>query len=146
MNRRGVSPVIATILLLAFLVALGAVIMNLGATLTQAGCAKIDTQLLQTQGQNACYFSQSNSVRFTINNQGEAIDALKITFSGKGTVSKEIREVIPAQTQVQKEISSVPATDVNTILIIPMVKDSDGKYSYCQRLMKTYENIPVCVN
>jgi len=72
-TRKGLSPLVATILLIAFSVALGTMIMNWsidsGHDDVKDPCADINLELQQlAQGNAICYEAQSQLMRFSIKN------------------------------------------------------------------------------
>lgn len=103
-SKRGVSPLIATVLLIAFAVALGAVIMNWGrgfvqertadvekTTKIETGCA-LDVQLKVSEISGTpqlCYGGSGTAgqINFTLDNQGKKdIKALGIVVGGASGV------------------------------------------------------------
>ena len=103
-GKKGVSPLIATVLLIAFAVALGAVIMNWGrsfvqerttdveeTTKTETSCS-LDVQLKVTEisgTPQVCYGGSGSNgyIEFTIENQGKkAIESLGIVIGGSNGI------------------------------------------------------------
>jgi|TARA_B100002003_G_C14113175_1_gene535379 flagellin-like protein len=72
MYKKGVSPLIATILLIGFAVALGAVVMNWGKTIveetsfTVGDCSRVN---INVDENTLCY--GDNSIQFTLDNIGD---------------------------------------------------------------------------
>lgn len=89
-NKRGVSPLIATILLIAFAVALGSVIMNWGLHLNIGEnadvCRNVEINLRNIDDKSdACYsgFGQNGYVNFVLDNVGAAeINGLSVWILG----------------------------------------------------------------
>lgn len=72
-NKKGVSPLIATILLIAFAVALGSVIMNWGLNLDLSDkCNTLDFELRPIQEKNMCNggSGESSYLNFILDNKG----------------------------------------------------------------------------
>ena len=92
-SKKGVSPLIATILLIAFAVALGSVVMNWGLNLdlgkSADNCRNIEIKLRDINSAEACFggFGQNGYINFVIDNTGAAdISGLAIWIVGdKGT-------------------------------------------------------------
>ena len=103
-NKKGVSPLIATVLLIAFAVALGAVIMNWGrgfvqdrtadveeTTEIETGCA-LDVQLKVSEISGVpqlCYGGSSTEgyVEFTLDNQGRKdVEEIGIVIGGAKSI------------------------------------------------------------
>jgi len=91
-NKRGVSPLIATVLLISFAVALGSVVINWGRNLDIAMgdvCTGISMKIRNVEDSQVCYSGQGQNtyIKFIIDNDGSAnIDGLGIWITGeKGT-------------------------------------------------------------
>ncbi|MEM3483967.1 MAG: archaellin/type IV pilin N-terminal domain-containing protein, partial [Candidatus Woesearchaeota archaeon] len=99
-SRRGVSPLIATVLLIAFAVALGAVVMNWSRSFTgeqientnriagtSSACEfNVRMQLAEIGGiERICYSNESKSGKFIIKNIGNTeIEGVQVQVIGKG--------------------------------------------------------------
>ena len=90
-NKRGVSPLIATVLLISFAVALGSVVLNWGRNinLTGGGCSGVSMKIRNIGEAEACYSGsgQNGYINFFIDNTGSKdISGLDIWIMGeKGT-------------------------------------------------------------
>lgn len=90
-NKRGVSPLIATVLLISFAVALDSVVLNWGRNvdLTGGGCSGVSMKIRNIGDAEACYSGsgQNGYINFFIDNTGNKdIDGLDIWIMGeKGT-------------------------------------------------------------
>src|SRR3989338_6318756 len=89
-NKRGVSPLIATVLLISFAVALGSVVLNWGRNLdiSKPGdkCASISIKLLTVDGFQVCYSNMGvdSHIKFIIENIGNFdADGLGIWITGE---------------------------------------------------------------
>ena len=130
-RKKAVSPLIATVLLIAFAVALGAVVMNWGRTQFSDGtvegpCSEIDFGLeLNGESPNIC-FSDGKVVFLAYNNGNGEISSLKITvISQKGdpynTAVKEILSSLETKKfsfDIPEEFSSIQKVRI-TPLILP---------------------------
>jgi len=93
LNKRGVSPLIATVLLISFAVALGSVVLNWGRNLdiSKPGdvCGGVSIKMRSINNADVCYSGsgQEGYINFIIDNNGNRdIDGLGIWISGdKGT-------------------------------------------------------------
>ncbi|MFW5852456.1 MAG: archaellin/type IV pilin N-terminal domain-containing protein [Nanoarchaeota archaeon] len=98
-NKKGISPLIATVLLIAFAVALGAVVMNWGRsyveeTARQSGvtsdtkvtCAqKVRLEIVQVgRVPRICYNEDESVIEITLQNKGE-VELLGLLFNVLGT-------------------------------------------------------------
>ena len=79
-NKKAISPLIATLLLIAFTVALGVMIMNFGKNLLNdyGGCDSIDIAIDEIQN-SLCYKEESSEIAFTIINKGKT-EVSSLTF------------------------------------------------------------------
>lgn len=92
-NKRGVSPLIATVLLISFAVALGSVVLNWGRNLEIAkpggACSGVSIKIRSIADADVCYSGSGSStyINFVIDNTGNAnIGGLGIWITGeKGT-------------------------------------------------------------
>lgn len=82
MNKKAVSPLIATVLLIAFAVSLGAVLLTYMTSLGECGGVSIEIPTVDDEPQ-ICYNSNTNKLDFTLENSGgEDIEYLKVTLTG----------------------------------------------------------------
>lgn len=101
-SKKGVSPLIATILLIAFAVALGSVIMNWGLNLNLSKpdnkCSNVAVKIRDSGNFEACYggIGQNGYVSFVLDNIGNVdISGLTILIVGeKGTKLYELQKAI----------------------------------------------------
>jgi len=87
LNKRGVSPLIATVLLIAFAVALGAVVMNWGSSYVSEtgsdgeGCAKVRISWFK-RGDEAQVCFSPREVIFTVESNNMDVSNLRIVVQG----------------------------------------------------------------
>ncbi|PIZ51222.1 hypothetical protein COY27_04325 [Candidatus Woesearchaeota archaeon CG_4_10_14_0_2_um_filter_33_13] len=100
MKKKGITPIMATILLISFAVALGVVIMSFGqAQVEESAQCPIDINLkLSTIGgeDQLCYDSISKEVRFTLEN-GVNIKVEGLVFNIIGSVEAKSYELNDAK-------------------------------------------------
>ena len=100
MNKRGIAPLIATLLLISFAVALGVVIMSFGRAQVEleAQCPiNIGMKLSQISGENQlCYDSGAKELRFTLEN-GVNIKVEGLIFNIIGSIQAESFELNEAK-------------------------------------------------
>ncbi len=91
-SKKGVSPLIATILLIAFAVALGSVVMNWGLNLeigkSPDKCRNVQIKIREVDASEVCYggFGQNGYINFVIDNAGTDVNGLAIWVVGdRGT-------------------------------------------------------------
>lgn len=101
-NKKGVSPLIATVLLIAFAVALGAVVMNWGRNIGIPNqgdkCLGVEIKIREMNNYNVCYSGSGSNVyiNFVIDNTGKQdIHGLSLWVVGeKGTQLFEIDNIL----------------------------------------------------
>lgn len=71
-NKKAISPLIATLLLIAFTVALGVMIMNFGKNIVNdyGGCDSIDIEI-DPAPNSLCYKQDTQEIAFTLRNNGK---------------------------------------------------------------------------
>lgn len=132
--KKGVSPLIATILLIAFAVALGSVIMNWGLNLNLGKptdkCSSVAIKIRNIDNFEACYGGSEKDgyINFILDNVGVVdIDGLTILIIGeKGTRLFELQKAIKKGTlfdKKDKEISydSAMYGNVKQVQFIPKI-------------------------
>lgn len=117
-GKRGVSPLIATILLIAFAVALGAVIMQFGEAVT--GVCGTNIVIQPTACVNA-----DGSIKFSIKNAGsDEITSLKV--EAKGISSSNVRDFQLKIAQGSAKEGSIPFSssmfgELQSVTFIPEI-------------------------
>lgn len=147
MNKKAVSPLIATVLLIAFAVALGAVVMSWGRSyVTEAqssanqigsmvGCSGISAVVSTVDNQlKLCINNKTSSIKFILENNGAPLDGLKFTVIGDKNVDNPI-SLLEYHIDTAKTISENITFDasvgaVQQVKIIPRIMSS-GKESFC---------------
>lgn len=75
MNKKGASPLVVTIILIAFAVALGTLIMNLGSSSVnlKPTCKNVELSFVQAFGEDSiCYDAETLKIRMILENTGKA--------------------------------------------------------------------------
>lgn len=101
-SKKGVSPLIATILLIAFAVALGSVVMNwglnIGASISDDKCRNVEIKIRNINGGDVCFggFGSNGYTNFIIDNTGRTdIVGLSIWIIGeRGTKIFELDNIL----------------------------------------------------
>ncbi|MEM4260044.1 MAG: archaellin/type IV pilin N-terminal domain-containing protein [Candidatus Woesearchaeota archaeon] len=119
-NKKGLSPLIATLLLVAFAVALGAMIINIGSSVAKSGndCENLDLKIINQN--TMCYNQQDAQSNADIRSQN----------------SIQIDDI------VFKEIIH-PHDNLYDIYFIPQIMQN-GKLVSCQTKKIIVKNIPSC--
>ncbi|MEM2121872.1 MAG: archaellin/type IV pilin N-terminal domain-containing protein [Candidatus Woesearchaeota archaeon] len=145
-KKKGVSPLIATVLLIAFAVALGAVVMNWGRSYVEETAtyakSKSETEVRCSmdvriegvksgQKMKVCYNNSGGLVNFVIRNSGEkAVEKLlvHVLTTDNQVHSKEINQTIPVGTLFSS--NSNYTGNFEQLEIIPNIYVS-GQYIPC---------------
>ena len=119
-EKKGMSPLIATVLLIAFAVALGAMIMNWSSTLgenTGPDCSTV-TMIINPY---LCY--AENMIKMSIRNTGTAIESVTVRVIDKNTENDiQLKDSKMASgTVLQKEIPFVKTTQTY-VALVPSIK------------------------
>jgi flagellin-like protein len=144
-SKKGVSPLIATILLIAFAVALGSVIMNWGLNLSAQNsddpCQRIRLGLQKIGAADACYGNTAAQgyVNFILENTGTSdISGVSIWLTGeKKTELVDLVVSIPRKTTFERTNKETSfdynaVGNINQIQFIPKVQTTD-RTSICTR-------------
>ena len=101
-TKKGVSPLIATVLLIAFAVALGSVVMNWGLSLNLGKskdlCRNVEIKIRNIDGSEICFggFGANGYINFIIDNTGGTdINGMVIWIIGdKGTRTFDLDNIL----------------------------------------------------
>ena len=156
-SKKGVSPLIATILLIAFAVALGSVVMNWGLNL-QLGkspdkCRNVEIKIRNIDVAEVCFggFGQNGYINFIIDNTGIAdINGLAIWMIGdKGTKLFDLDNILIKKGSLydkkDKEVSYDFSTygNIKQVQFIPKIK-TEQTIDICSKNAVKAEKIGVC--
>lgn len=90
-EKKGMSPLIATMLLIAFAVALGAMIMNWSSTLGEKGTGGPDcSNIMMEISPYLCY--AENMIKISVKNTGKAVESITLKLVDS---SGETTKVLP---------------------------------------------------
>lgn len=156
-NKRGVSPLIATVLLISFAVALGAVVMNWGRNLdiSKSGgeCIGVAIKIREVGNSQVCYSGSGKDayINFIIDNEGNiAIDGLGIWIVGeKGTKLLDFNEFsIKKNTLLDIKGKSVKYDfdtygSIKHVQFIPKI-NVDNSIEICPRKSIKADKIGIC--
>jgi len=144
MNNRGISPLIATIFLIAVAVALGSIVMSLGQDyVTQAGGLPDSSCSALSYGIKVLkYDTTENSVSVTIDNQGTAIDGFLLKFFNKdysqGYTQRLSQQLAPFDIGIIKTVVDANQIDsVYEVTLIPL-ELTGGDLITCQEASVTF--------
>ena len=150
LGKRGISPLIATVLLIAFAVAIGAMIMNWGKDVV-ASAGDCNDVLLDVQQLNGkpmfCYDTINTQINIMLKNTGSVnIDSLKLRVITSDFKADE--KDIPDS---ELKVGSLPKTKNIPYIrsgkfrveIVPVIS-SAGKPKICSDKAAIMDDIPSC--
>ncbi len=147
MNKKAVSPLIATVLLIAFAVSLGAVLLTYMTSLGECGSVSIEVAAIDGNPQ-ICYNSNNNKLEFTIENSGrEDVEYLKLSLTGALNVDNV--DVTRAISRSETEKMSVDYKmqylgKLQKLKIMPVVLEDNEEVICPSEKSLTIEGIPDC--
>ena len=143
-GKKAVSPLIATVLLIAFAVALGAVVMNWGSdyvksTAKSTGaksdadirCAtETDLSIVEIDGtQKLCYNSANKQIEFIIENRANTnADSMQVTVFGADSITRALFNETLAKGDVKKLTLSYDKAvngTIQQVRFVPYIKVRD---------------------
>ena len=153
MNKRAVSPLIATILLIAFAVSIGAVIMNWTSTATGVSsheidgeCAKVSIKVISKAGNDLiCLDRDKEKIFIDLENEGTDLAGLRISYIGHSSDYKDSIIKIEAGVLAKVPVSYDPVVngELVSVKITPIV-GTIGNYVYCTESGETFQTIADC--
>jgi hypothetical protein len=154
-SKRGMSPLIATLLLIATAVAIGTSIMSWGITLygeqkiAEPNCKNIKLEINKINNeQQICYDRASNSIEFTVVNKANVdIESFILWIVGTKVYVLNLNEGLKPGYPLKKKIDYDFGTygNINQVHLIPNVKKSDGEGQItCSDKELVLENIKRC--
>lgn len=155
-SKKGVSPLIATVLLIAFAVALGSVVMNWGLNLNLGKsadkCRNVEIKIRNIGAAEVCFggFGSNGFIDFIIDNTGSTeISGLAIWIIGdKGTQLSDIDNItIKKGALFEKKGDEIKYDfskfgDINQVQFIPKVRFQVTEI--CSRNSIKAEKIGIC--
>ena len=157
--KKGVSPLIATILLIAFAVALGSVVINWGLnfSLGKSGdkCANVAIKIKEISSAGACYggVGQNGYINFIIGSAGNTdISGLAILIVGSSGKSRlfDLDNILIKKgdwlEKNDKEVSYdfLQFGNINQVQFIPKIKSGQST-DICSKNSLSAEKISACI-
>lgn len=151
MNKKGISPLIATIFLIAVAVALGSIVMSLGqeyVTRASSGVAAPICTELNFEVKAIRYAPSTNSLRISFDNKGSQIDGFLLKV-----FNQDFSELTTERIETPLEAYNVGVVEVvldrseisrvYEIVIVPL-ENSGNDAIACDELSKTFTyNSPI---
>lgn len=153
MNKRAVSPLVATILLISFAVSIGAVIMNWTSTASGVSadsedgeCARVSVDIILQDGNKLiCLDRNKQKLILDISNGRKDIAGLRISYIGQTSDYKDFIKNVEAGVLAKLQIDYDPAVEgeISSVKITPIV-GKPGDYIYCTESGETFQTIADC--
>ena len=149
MNKKAVSPLIATILLIAFAVSIGAVIMNWTSSATgveiedsSGECSKLDIQIIE---ESVCISRGQKTLQMNIENGPTKIEGIRLSYTADVSDYKDFTQVIEPGIVKKITINYDPAIDgeISRARVTPLLMPS-GVPVFCTEKSKSISMIPDC--
>ncbi len=147
MHKKAVSPLIATVLLIAFAVSLGAVLLTYMTSLGE--CGGVSIEVAELEGESVvCFNSNTNKLDFTLENSGrEDVEYLKLTLTGALNVDNtDVTRAIPrSETEkISVDYKMQYLGKLQKLKIVPVVIEDDEEVICPTEKTLTIEGIPEC--
>jgi hypothetical protein len=153
--KGGVSPIVATVLLISFAVALGSVILQWLVTFDfQDKCRNVQLSLAQSDNAGLCHggLAQNGYLNFAVKNSGARdIHGIEILLVGEtGSKLIDIDDALIARGSLYEKYDKSAAYDYSTYgkirnaVIIPKI-EGDGSREVCPKNAVTADEISPCV-
>ena len=163
MNKKAVSPLIATVLLIVVVVGVGAIITSIARTYISDS----KEQTVKTSGKIKCstspdidftvlgdepqYCKNSTHIQFMIDDKaGEILDFQLKVFSATDLFTNDsLMPSGPSMKQGDTRLftvpySGIPESDITEIQVIPKLKDQMGRWAYCSSVALKANILPTC--
>ncbi len=162
MNKKALSPIVATLLLIAFSIALGIVVMNWGKAYIEqkaeftagpqdeSACSMIEFSIIKVSGKDrVCYSPDAGYIEAFIENGPDArLDNLNIRLVGSRGV-ETFASILDSPLERGASLhlkAAYPSQigELHQIKLIPTVS-SKGQIIICNSHENIYESIPLCL-
>ncbi len=132
-SKKGVSPLIATVLLITFSVAVGAVIMTYSGSLGECGTVVLNVAKVD-DNPKVCFNDETGTIEVTLENgPKEALGKFKLTLQGTRNVDNRDLEFFLGKSETKK--LNIPYDqsllgNLEKVKIIPII-NNDGEELVC---------------
>ncbi len=146
-NKKAVSPLIATVLLIAFAVSLGAVLLTYLTSFGSCNAVSVEIARLEDEPQ-VCYNSNTNKLEFMLENSGrQDVESLKLTLTGALNVENvDVMQAVP-QSEIEKislDYKKQYLGILQKLKITPVVIEDDEEVVCPTGKSLEIENVPEC--
>jgi flagellin-like protein len=139
-GRKGMSPLIATVLLMAFAVALGGMIMNWGASRPVLDCTSVSLDIIQ-------FCHDDTAVNIHARNTGDQIIAglaFKIDSPGSTPISVALQDSELRKGQTLTSRIPFLIGDNTSVSLIASLSNNGQQPELCPKPYKTENPLPKC--
>lgn len=160
MNKKGISPLIATLILIAFSIGLGAIVMSWGKGYVEAraefvgqvtaaplGCGSIQLGLWQVSGMPQYCADGGKAVVLLENAPNSRIDNIEariVGTAGINTIESTLTKALTKPEGIRLEFNTGTVGEIKQIKLIPIVL-IDGERHFCMDKAAIIEDsIPKC--
>jgi len=152
MNKKAISPLISTFLLLVFAASLGAVVISWGSSqsalaIYPISCQTADIELVELNNiEQICY--EDGRLDFTIRNIGSPnLLSIKVTVIGENKLHSEVIDTDLEQADIMKKSVYYDSEigNIQKVFIVPKIKENNVA-KFCPRNGLEIDNIPECQN
>jgi len=147
MNKKAISPIISSLLLIVFAIALGIVVMSWGkgAIAKEHGgsCEEASVNIISLAEKPKACFS-GNTLYFTIENNGQMkTTGLKVSFLGDTIFQKDMTKGIIIGEIINADLNFADVGNIQKIKIVPKII-VEGKENVCPNGGVEIENVGEC--
>ena len=150
MSKKAVSPIVSSVLLIVFAVALGIVVMSWGKSAVTveekgASCIQASLNVIKIAEKSKICFKDSISY-LTIENNGQIkITGFKVSFIGDSIYQKDVVKGMVVGEIIDAKVDFSDVGKIQKIKIIPKIT-AEGKERVCPNSGVEIENIGECQN
>ena len=150
MNKKAITPLLSTLLLLVFAASLGAIVISWGESQNGLAvypitCQTVELQLVELErAEQICY--EDGRLEFIIQNLGEApLLSIKVTVMGEDKFYSEVieTELYPADILRKSIYYDSAIGDIQKVFIVPKIKENNI-VKFCPRNGIEIEYINQC--
>ncbi|MFW5746673.1 MAG: archaellin/type IV pilin N-terminal domain-containing protein [Nanoarchaeota archaeon] len=151
LGKKGVSPLIATVLLISFAVALGAVVMNWAGSIAHGqSCEGVNFKVVERNGGLAiCYDPSGEQVIMTVQNVGKALEGVQFESKGEKGVHPS-SSMIPMQEGETRDLKApYSERDFGSLVgvsVVPVTGEDAEHVSPCDQFGIEYSAIAQCAS
>ncbi|MBN1792668.1 hypothetical protein JW826_03210 [Candidatus Woesearchaeota archaeon] len=142
-SRRAMSPLIATVLLIAFAVAMGAMIMNWSASLGEAALSGPDCKGVSMVLNPVICYSQ-NMIKISVKNQGKDIDGVTVQIADANANNEVVlkNSALRRGDELNKDLPFI-MTSQTYVGLVPAISH-EGELKSCEKPALEIQELKSC--